>query len=233
MGPEGCAWRWEDRDAALTLAATYPSGYPAVVQSRDRVWDAMLGETWHASCGGGTTTVRHAQHSEDTVAPGEVYVGGRLGTYPPTPWAPPPSWEGVPVDSYEDYVTSRADITEWAAALVGKVLVCDCSIRGRYCHAAILAQVTNMVHSTCGEANPEGLPLGECRQSRSATVATARDFPSQANHTPSGRRTIESVAMSVAAERQPLRAALPQLVPDTLDPEEHLRISTSLVHPFQ
>ena len=53
----------------------------------------------------------------------------------------------------------------------------------------------------------------------------------EAGFTPSGSRTADGVARKAAAGIQPVRAALPQLIPDGLDPDTHVAVARNLVHP--
>ena len=55
---------------------------------------------------------------------------------------------------------------------------------------------------------------------------------SSADFTPSGKRSRDVIATRVAAGLQPIRRALPQLVPDGLSPDLHLQIAHSVAHPY-
>ena len=54
----------------------------------------------------------------------------------------------------------------------------------------------------------------------------------QALFDPSGRRSVDQLAAAVSTGRQPSRGALPQLIPDGLPPEVHLKVALSIRHPF-
>ena len=54
----------------------------------------------------------------------------------------------------------------------------------------------------------------------------------QASFDPSGRRSVEQIAAAVSTGRQPSRGAMPQLIPDSLPPDVHLRLALSIRHPY-
>ncbi len=49
---------------------------------------------------------------------------------------------------------------------------------------------------------------------------------------PSGKRTKETISTRIAAGTQPRGSALPQLLPDGLSPDVHLKMARSLTHPI-
>ena len=55
---------------------------------------------------------------------------------------------------------------------------------------------------------------------------------SASGFTPSGGRALGVVATRIAAASQPVRRALPQLLPDGLGPDRHLRAAHGVAHPF-
>ena len=50
---------------------------------------------------------------------------------------------------------------------------------------------------------------------------------------PSGKRSCNVVAQRIAAGNQPVRRAVPMLLPEGLGPENHLSLALKLVHPFE
>ena len=54
----------------------------------------------------------------------------------------------------------------------------------------------------------------------------------QASFGPSGRRSVEQMAAAVSTGRQPSRGAMPQLIPDGLPPDVHLKVALSIRHPY-
>ena len=53
----------------------------------------------------------------------------------------------------------------------------------------------------------------------------------QASFDPSGRRSVDQLAASVSTGRQPSRGTLPQLIPDGLPPDVHLKVALAIRHP--
>ncbi len=89
IGPSGIAWTWANRELAVTLAATIPSGYPTIVASRESIIANMCSVPWPLNSGA-PTTLRLVLGADDTIMPGEVYAGAGFSTFVPSPWTPLP-----------------------------------------------------------------------------------------------------------------------------------------------
>ncbi len=141
IGIDGAAWLWADRDRALVLAASYPSGYETVVSARGRVRQALCASPWPAATNAASTSLRHLKGSGDVITADEVYIGATFDNYPPSPWQSLEDFDVLPVLDYEEYAMSRADLDEWLDPLRGRVMVCDCNLTGRPCHGAVLLDI--------------------------------------------------------------------------------------------
>ena len=65
-----------------------------------------------------------------------------------------------------------------------------------------------------------------------STRSTVRDTLEEADFQPSGGRHTSVIGHRVASGIQPIRRALPQLIPPGLSPEFHLEVAHATPHPF-
>ena len=108
----------------MTLAATIPSGYPTIVATRESIIANLCSVPWPLNSGA-PTTFRLVLGADDTIMPGEVYVGAGFSTFAPSPWAPLPEYGIIGCADYCDYLWKRADILYHVSHLVGKRIVAD------------------------------------------------------------------------------------------------------------
>ena len=110
-------WSRCHRDIALTLAASFPSGFDVVVQIRRELWEAILG-TPLAVPRVPPLGLRHLKDPDEAVHVHEIYVGPGIGSYPPSVWSDPGCWPVPGIDNFAEYLFQRADLdvlgpSEW------------------------------------------------------------------------------------------------------------------------
>ena len=144
---------------ALVLAAHAPSGAAAIVSARARLAGAMFHSFDCCSASAAPAAVRHTVAPVLAVSPSCRYVGSGLidCQQRPSLWANPFFFLGlephVALARFADFLNCRCDLHDYLFPLAGCVLLCDCSL-GPFCHAILLARLTNERFSALSELEP-------------------------------------------------------------------------------
>ena len=130
-----------DREVALTLFCTIPSGAEIVVDLRSKIANACLSPPWWAGAGESCGVLIH-RYSFDVVEPNFIYIGlGRGKATPPSPYCNPFAALNLsPQESFqkfEYFINARCDFMSWLYPLRGKDMLCDC-VLGPWCHGEAL-----------------------------------------------------------------------------------------------
>ena len=202
----------------LALAVSMPSGRPSVVRARELLQGLVLDrrmpcdslDVLHAPI------IHHAHGSfsifHDHGSFGYTFVGcigtvSDIGIYS-CPF-PPDQYD---MDRSMDYLHRRADLHIYIANLGGRHLTCDCKLGRNSCWAWALHDLFVSIIPGAVVTDP----------------VTDEEIPDSVDVAPDPRaRDV------VAGGRQVKRGKFPQLVPDGLSPQDHLRMALSLEHPFK
>ena len=91
------------------------------VDLRQQLDSVMTGAPWEFRAWK-PVQIRHLGALDRAVNMNEVFVGRELDTYNHSPLAPPVFFPGAGVESYEQYISARADKLEFLSHLVGKTI---------------------------------------------------------------------------------------------------------------
>ena len=158
--------------------------------------------------------VRHVQNGYDRHLPRSIFVGSIHGTCDYSPFCCPLCGPCDAGPAYQ-YLYNRADIYEFMFHLHGKVLVCDCRLAPRDCWANILRMVFRDCYPRCSIDDRYADELAVI-SSDSCNVACPSSRADDVN----------------AAGLQAVRHRYPQLIPDGLQPDEHLAVALNTKHPY-
>ena len=145
LGPNSPLWRF--KDIALTLAASIPSGDPAILDICSQIAEFNLGKaSWRMSGQrlAGFFTLDVLQNLE-TFNAADMILVGYSPVCSPTPWINPLLFGEFSLSSFAGYYACRADRSKWLAHLYGKTLVCNCTeyvgqgVSWSPCHAEFLS----------------------------------------------------------------------------------------------
>lgn len=213
---------------ALAIAVTMPSGVPVVVEARDRLLRESVGNSSPRPHGRGGGLARAGPLVHHGLMVNEnkhaIYVGNVSDVSDISIFTCPFQAHMYCHHEAWEYLQARADAVDFIERIADKMLVCDCSLGYGECWAWLLHEFYHLCFPEasvrfCGYLDANGVVQASPNGCAADADSSAQDMNPRAADVTSGGL-------------QSKRSRLPQLVPDGLEPEEHLRRALAVQHPM-